>query len=104
MNTKDEQKTDKNFVRKRENFKCINCGKIVEGNGYTDHCPHCLFSLHVDINPGDRKEKCHGIMKPIKTYNERNNFIIYYECQKCGIKKQVKAAANDDKESLFSLL
>jgi len=95
--------SNKSFVRNRENFTCINCGKQIEGNGYTDHCPYCLFSVHVDVNPGDRKEKCHGVMKPIKVYTERNNFIIYYECQKCGLKKRVKAASSDNREALFSL-
>ena len=26
----------------------------MKGNGYTNHCPKCLWSKHVDINPGDR--------------------------------------------------
>ena len=40
-----------------EDFICENCGKDVEKSSYTarDHCPYCLYSKHVDINPGDRK-------------------------------------------------
>ncbi|MCL5434018.1 MAG: RNHCP domain-containing protein [Candidatus Marsarchaeota archaeon] len=99
-----QNEINKFFIRRKENFKCINCEREVEGNGYTDHCPYCLYSLHVDINPGDRKESCKGIMKPIKTVDERNNIIIYYKCQKCRIKRKVNASANDDIELLYQLL
>ena len=46
----------KQFVKKDEAFTCINCGKEVSPLGYTtrDHCPHCLYSIHIDIMPGDR--------------------------------------------------
>ncbi|MDD4027925.1 MAG: RNHCP domain-containing protein, partial [Bacilli bacterium] len=43
-----------------ENFICEVCKKEVKSLGYTarDHCPYCLSSKHVDINPGDRKCTC----------------------------------------------
>ena len=42
-----------------EEFVCENCGKKVKKLGYScrNHCPYCLHSKHVDINPGDRQEK-----------------------------------------------
>ena len=45
-----------------EEFECENCGKQVPKLGYScrNHCPYCLHSKHVDVNPGDRSEKCHG--------------------------------------------
>lgn len=50
-----------------EDFICEVCKKEVKSLGYTarDHCPYCLSSKHVDINPGDRKCTCNGILKPI---------------------------------------
>ena len=50
-----------------EEFVCDNCGKMVNKLNYTarDHCPFCLYSKHVDINPGDRLNKCRGLLKPI---------------------------------------
>jgi Zn finger protein HypA/HybF involved in hydrogenase expression len=36
----------KNFVRRKENFICEACGKKVTGDGYTDHCPACLWGKH----------------------------------------------------------
>ena len=50
------------FERNVEDFVCTVCGQQVEGNGYTNHCPKCLSSLHVDINPGDRASSCYGVM------------------------------------------
>ena len=57
----------KNFTMIDEGFTCAVCGKVVEPLNYSarDHCPYCLCSLHVDVNPGDRLAECHGILKPI---------------------------------------
>jgi hypothetical protein len=92
------------FSRKIEDFSCKKCGAKVKGTGYTDHCPNCLWSMHVDINPGDRSSKCIGMMKPMSTQSNRNGFIIEYLCIKCGAKKRIGAAADDNKELLFDLL
>ena len=53
----------KTFQRCPEDFECGNCGHEIEGNGYTNHCTACLWSKHVDVNPGDRAADCHGLMK-----------------------------------------
>ena len=44
------------FTKIDEEFICENCGKKVKKLGYTcrNHCPYCLHSKHVDVNPGDR--------------------------------------------------
>ena len=44
-----------------ESFTCKNCGRLVvpvgAGSDHRNHCPNCLHSLHVDIEPGDRESK-----------------------------------------------
>lgn len=95
---------EKKFQKKSEDFICQKCGMSVRGGGYTDHCPNCLWSKHLDIYPGDRKEKCGGLMKPIGIIIENGEFIIYYKCQKCGYKFRVKSAANDNFEEILKLL
>ena len=57
----------KRFNMIDENFICENCGKEITKLGYTarDHCNYCLYSKHVDILPGDRKNMCQGLLKPI---------------------------------------
>ena len=58
----------KTFSKLDDNFICEKCGKNVEKLRYTsrDHCPFCLYSKHVDINPGDRANECKGLLKPIE--------------------------------------
>jgi Zn finger protein HypA/HybF involved in hydrogenase expression len=48
------------FKRTIEDFTCEHCGEQVTGNGFTNHCPQCLWSKHVDIDPGDRLALCGG--------------------------------------------
>ena len=45
------------FIKNDNSFTCKHCGSQVEKLGYTsrDHCNKCLYSLHVDIEPGDRQ-------------------------------------------------
>ena len=87
----------KNFNMIDETFICDNCGKKIEKLNYTarDHCNYCLYSKHVDINPGDRLNKCQGLMIPIDIEKFKNTYKIIYKCQKCGqIHKNIMA--NDD--------
>ncbi len=91
------------FQRKKENFKCDNCGFYVLGDGYTDHCPKCLYSKHVDINPGDRQGICCGLMKPVGFEIKHGKYLIKYKCLKCGFLHQVKMAKNDDFKILVDL-
>lgn len=91
------------FRKISEDFVCDNCGFEARGSGYTDHCPKCLYSKHVDINPGDRKSECNGMMQPTSASHDRDGFIIRYQCMKCGMKKSMKAASDDNKEMLNQL-
>ncbi len=80
-------------------FRCARCGLDVPplGNGsYRNHCPRCLYSLHVDVFPGDRANDCHGLLKPIGVeQNAKKGWIIVHECQKCGFQGRNKAALDD---------
>ena len=53
----------KKFNMIDEEFECINCGELVSKLEYSarDHCPYCLYSIHIDINPGDRANDCKGL-------------------------------------------
>ena len=86
----------KRFQKRQEDFVCQNCGFKVVGDGYTDHCPKCLYSKHVDINPGDRRADCHGLMEPIGVEMKKGRLRIIYKCLKCGYRHVVMVADNDD--------
>ncbi len=79
-------------------FICENCGSNVEKLGYTarDHCPHCLYSKHVDINPGDRSNKCLGLLKPIGIEKFKDTYKIVYQCEKCKKVHKNIVARDDD--------
>ena len=93
----------KNFARKIEDFTCENCGAHVVGNGYTNHCPHCLYSKHVDINPGDRASDCQGLMKPVGIENTGKGIVIILRCCMCGSEKKNKAAENDNMDMIIKV-
>lgn len=87
----------KRFNMIDEEFICEKCGKNVSKLKYTarDHCPYCLYSKHVDIMPGDRKNKCCGLLIPISIEKYKNTYKIIYKCEKCkNIHKNI--IANDD--------
>jgi Zn finger protein HypA/HybF involved in hydrogenase expression len=85
----------KRFQRRIEDFVCENCGVKVQGNGYTNHCPACLWSKHVDINPGDRANSCGGLMEPVGAYFKSQKWRLKHRCQKCGEEKIIKIAKED---------
>ena len=96
----------KTFTKIDEEFICENCGKKVEKLGYTsrDHCPFCLFSKHVDKNPGDRAEECHGSLEPISAeISSKKGYVIIYKCEKCGQIRKNKAANDDNTELIIKL-
>ncbi len=91
---------------KDESFLCHNCGLNVKSLGYTarDHCPKCLYSRHVDINPGDRLETCQGMLIPIAIEKHKKAaYKIIYQCEKCErIRKNIMV--EDDNMDLIIAL
>lgn len=95
----------KNFNKLDEEFICENCKKEVKKLKYTsrDHCPFCLYSKHVDINPGDRKNNCKGMLKPIGIEKSKKTFKIIYECIKCHELHKNIVATDDDFNKIINI-
>lgn len=93
----------KRFTKTIEDFNCAHCGAVVHGNGYTNHCPHCLWSRHVDNNPGDRAAKCGGMMMPISVEKSGDGFIITHKCQTCGKTIRQRTAPDDDTDEIIRI-
>ena len=77
----------KRFSKNDDGFVCQHCESVVLPLGYSsrDHCPFCLWSLHVDVNPGDRANTCGGQMEPIRVEPDpKKGYVILHQCQKCG--------------------
>lgn len=89
------------FERTKEDFICGHCGRAVRGNGYTNHCPACLWSRHVDVNPGDRAATCGGLMEPVGTKLEKGEWIIFHRCVTCGFERKNKTVPDDDFDAIL---
>jgi len=94
---------EKYFQKRTEDFMCENCGKKNAGNGYTNHCKECLWSRHVDINPGDRKEECGGMMEPTEVELKDDGYIILHACTACGHFRKNKIAHNDNMDEVIRI-
>ncbi len=84
------------FKKNTEDFECENCHVAVKGDGYTNHCPNCLYSKHVDVEPGDRMALCKGIMQPVWIEGIDGKYKITHSCRKCGHKKVNKVSDKDN--------
>ena len=93
------------FSKNDNFFICEHCNKEVKPLNYTsrDHCPYCLYSKHVDINPGDRSNECKGLLRPIGIEKFKNTYKIIYKCEKCGILHKNKIANDDDFNKIINL-
>ena len=99
------------FTKNDNGFICTHCGKAVEPLGYTsrNHCPFCLWSLHVDVNPGDRANGCGGEMEPVSAQPDaKKGFVILHRCVRCGEIHRNRAAHEaevqpDNKKLLIAL-
>ena len=95
----------KKFHMVDENFRCENCGREVSKLNYTarDHCPYCLYSKHVDINPGDRANPCQGLLRPIDLEKFKDTYKIVYTCEKCQAIHKNIVANDDNMEAIIAL-
>ena len=81
----------KRFNMIDEEFICENCGNTISKLKYTAR-DHCM--------PGDRQNKCLGLLKPIGIEKFKNTYKIIYKCTKCNqIHKNIMA--NDDNFDLI---
>ena len=95
----------KKFTELDEEFICINCEKKVPKLNYSsrDHCPYCLYSLHVDINPGDRQNTCKGILEPIGIEKFKDTYKIIYKCQSCKELHKNIMAKDDNYDEILKI-
>ena len=86
---------NKRFTKNDSGFICGHCKKEVPLLGYTsrNHCPYCLWSRHLDENPGDRASECKGLMEPVSAEPDaKKGYIIIHRCTECGAIRRNKAA------------
>ncbi len=97
---------NKVFTKNDSGFICGNCGKEVPPLGYSsrNHCPFCLYSRHLDVNPGDRASDCGGLMRPAAVVSHpKKGFVITHKCTLCGSERNNKMQSDDDTALLIKL-
>ncbi len=63
---------------------------------YRNHCPYCLHSLHVDVNPGDRASDCGGVLEPVAAlHSGSKGWVLVHRCRTCGAERRNRAALDD---------
>ena len=79
-----------------ESFTCKNCGWLVSpggaGTDHRNHCPNCLYSLHLDIEPGDRV-----------WVRKNGEWAIIHRCRSCAMMSSNRIAADDNPVKLMSI-
>ena len=91
MNRENKRKTfEKGYYKTHpcnDTFTCKVCGRLCTpqeaGSDHRNHCPNCLSSLHVDIEPGD--------------------WAIIHRCKRCGALSSNRVAADDNPMKLMSI-
>jgi len=93
------------FIKNNQGFVCQNCSFRVDKHPSSsrDHCPNCLYSLHVDIFPGDRQNSCRGLLEPIGLQKKKGKEQIVYRCQKCHKQLVNIVALDDNQEEIIKL-
>ena len=113
-------------IKDSETIRCPNCGwtpsvlkesplneeGTINEEGTTDqeqrnnltHCPNCLYSIHLDNEPGDRDSDCHGRMEPIGVWMRKNGeWAVIHRCTRCGKVSSNRTAADDNPMKLMAL-
>lgn len=112
MNRENKRKQyEKGYYRNHacnDSFTCKVCGRVVipegAGSDHRNHCPNCLSSLHVDIEPGDRESDCGGIMEAIGVWVRKGGeWAIIHRCKRCGVLSSNRCAADDNPMKLMSI-
>lgn len=76
------------------------------GTKHRNHCPFCLWSLHVaeTRKQHDRTSDCKGGMEPIAISVQRDGeWSIVHRCERCQNIKTNRIAGDDDSLLLLSL-
>jgi hypothetical protein len=89
-------------------FRCGHCRALVAavppGTRHRNHCPHCLWSLHVDSEQGDRASSCGGLMEPVGVWvKSKGEWALFHRCERCNRLSVNRISGDDNQLALISL-
>ncbi len=88
-------------------FVCVNCGCEVPpqiDSSIRNHCPKCLYSLHVDIFPNDNANSCHALMRPIDAIENEGQLFLVHKCTFCDKSSKGRVVIDDNYEVVIKIL
>jgi hypothetical protein len=66
------------------------------GTAHRNHCPSCLWSVHLDDVPGDRASPCRARMEPIAiSVRGDGEWVVIHRCTGCE-ELDLNRTAGDD--------
>ncbi len=92
----------------QSSFVCQHCLRkiplVAPGTRNRNHCPFCLYSLHVDVETGDRQAVCKGLMPAVgKLYKPDGEEVLVHKCAKCSLVRKNRIAGDDSFELVGAL-
>ena len=89
-------------------FSCVVCKHHVPaqtfGTSHRNHCPRCLWSRHLDEEPGDRRCACREPMEPIAIEVRKDGeWAIVHRCAGCGTLRTNRIGGDDHERALLAL-
>jgi hypothetical protein len=93
---------------RHDSFTCLVCNTSIPGAAFgtrhRNHCPHCLWSRHLDDEPGDRRCPCREPMEPVAIEVRRTGeWAVVHRCTGCGVLKANRIAGDDHELALLAL-
>ncbi len=71
---------------------------------HRNHCPNCLWSRHLDDEPGDRGAECGAAMEPIAiTVRGSGEWVLVHRCTSCEELHLNRTAGDDNSLALLRL-
>lgn len=89
-------------------LKCRHCraefSLVAPGTAHRNHCPWCLWSVHLDQTPGDRAADCGGSMEPIAVAARPDGeWLLVHQCRTCFAVHVNRIAGDDYERELLGL-
>jgi len=91
-----------------ETFVCKHCKRpvsvVAPGARLRSHCPHCLWSLHIEAHPASPRRRCGGTMEPVGVSLRTGGvWSIVHRCRRCQATFVHSAAVDDDGAALLMI-
>lgn len=89
-------------------FICGHCKKrvpaVAPGARPRSHCPHCLWSLHVQDDKAESAGQCQGQMEPVGVSTQAGGeWSLVHHCRQCHVTQVNTIAVDDNAAALLAI-